>query len=220
MKLTKTDKKILETYIPVLEGLAAYLGDSFEIVLHSLEDYDHSVVGIIHGEHTGRTVGAPITDLALDMLDALSKGNGPMVYFSKNKKGEPLKSTTIAIRGENCRIIGLICINMYLNTSLCDILTSLIPENRMNAAIGTQENFASNANELIDTTLEALRKNVLADDSILPSNKNKVIVEELYKKGIFRLKDAVVIVAERMGISRNTIYMHMRNYRKENESAE
>lgn len=128
VKLTRADQKILKSYIPTLQGLAAYLGSSYEIVLHSLEDYDHSVIGIINGEHTGRRIGAPITDLALDMLDELSAGGkASTVYFSRNKKGEPLKSTTIAVRGEHDRIIGLICINLYLNTSLCDILDGLTP---------------------------------------------------------------------------------------------
>jgi len=215
--LTKVDKVILNSYIPMLENLADYLGNSFEIVLHSLEDYDHSVICIINGEHTGRTIGAPITDMALDMLDAIAKGKAT-VYFSKNKKGEPLKSTTIAIRGEDNRIIGLICINMYLNTSLEDFITSLIPEERSKTITSSQENFAANTNELIGTTLENVREAVFSDNSILPSNKNKKIVEELNKKGIFRLKDAVIIVADLMGVSKNTIYMHIRNYRKENEA--
>ena len=50
---------------------------------------------------------------------------------------------------------------------------------------------------------------------IIPADdKNKVIVEELYRKGMFRLKDAVVIAADLLGVSKNTIYMHIRNYRK------
>ena len=209
VKLTRTDQKILKSYIPTLQGLAAYLGSSYEIVLHSLEDYDHSVIGIINGEHTGRRIGAPITDLALDMLDELSAGGkASTVYFSRNKKGEPLKSTTIAVRGEHDRIIGLICINLYLNTSLCDILDGLTP--------GTVQAMA--ARELIVSALEPVRARVMADDSILPSNKNKAIVEELDQKGMFRLKDSVVFVAEQLGISRNTIYMHLRNHRKRTEN--
>ena len=172
VKLTRTDQKILKSYIPTLQGLAAYLGSSYEIVLHSLEDYDHSVIGIINGEHTGRRIGAPITDLALDMLDELSAGGkASTVYFSRNKKGEPLKSTTIAVRGEHDRIIGLICINLYLNTSLCDILDGLTPGTVQ--AMAARENFAADAKELIVSALEPVRARVMADDSILPSNKTK-----------------------------------------------
>lgn len=218
LKLTKADKQILESYIPVINDLAKYLGGSFEIVLHSLEDYDHAVIAIVNGGHTGRTVGAPITDLALDMLDALSSGREVSPYFVKNKNGEPLKSTTIPIRGVSNRIIGLLCINMYLNTSLCDILDTLHPETggygSAGIALRAEENFATNAEDLIISTLEGLRSRVVADDSVLPSNRNKVIVEELYDKGLFKLKNAVVIVAEQLGVSRNTVYMHIRNRKK------
>ena len=35
---------------------------------------------------------------------------------------------------------------------------------------------------------------------------------------MFRLKDSVVFVAEQLGISRNTIYMHLRNHRTRTEN--
>ena len=72
------------------------------------------IIAIVNGAHTGRTVGAPITDLALDMLDVLSQGKPSTAYFSTNKKGEPLKSTTMAIRGEHDRIVGLLCMVVTL----------------------------------------------------------------------------------------------------------
>lgn len=212
IKLTKAEQHILTSYIPVVQDLAGYLGNAYEIVLHSLEDFDHSVIAIVNGEHTGRTVGAPITDLALDMLNALSKGRPSTPYFSTNKQGDPMKSTTIAIRGDHDRIIGLLCINLYLNTPLSDVLSALTVGHP--GSVGTTETFASDTSELIGTTLDSVRRRVMADDSILPSNKNKAIVEELYLKGMFRLKDAVVIAADLLGISKNTIYMHIRNYRR------
>lgn len=214
MKLTHGDQAILDSYIPMLEGLAAYLSDCFELVLHSLEDYEHSVVCIHNGHHTGRTVGAPITDLALKMLDEINRGHEDhIVYFSRNKKGEPLKSTTIAIRGENNRIIGLLCINMYLNTSLADFFTAFSPNYQANSAGSISESFAQDTSDLIRTALEEERLRVLGDTRILPSNRNKLIVEALYNRGIFQIKDAVVLVADLMGISKNTIYMHIRNYK-------
>ncbi|MBQ7083565.1 MAG: PAS domain-containing protein, partial [Oscillospiraceae bacterium] len=66
MKLTKTDKLIIDSYAVMMESLSAYLGSAYEISLHSLEDYNHSVVKIMNGYHSGRSVGAPLTDLALN----------------------------------------------------------------------------------------------------------------------------------------------------------
>ena len=65
LKLTSLDKKILHSYCQTLDGLSNYLGNGYEIVLHSLEDYEHSAIKVINGYHTGRAEGAPITDLDL-----------------------------------------------------------------------------------------------------------------------------------------------------------
>lgn len=125
------DRKILESYKSVIEGMAEYMGTAYEFVLHSLEDYDHSVIAIINGQHTGRSVGAPITNLALEMLGKIehSEHSDHISYFTKNKDGAPLKSTTIAIRGYGNRIIGLICINLYLNTEFDVVIRNFLPAN-------------------------------------------------------------------------------------------
>ena len=129
MVLTPADRLVLEAYGNLLDGLAQYLGDGYEIVLHSLEDLERSVVKIVNGHHTGRTVGAPITDLALSMLARITQQEGaPAIpYFTQNRKGEPLKAATIAIQGENRRIIGLLCINFYLNTPFAQVLAAFTP---------------------------------------------------------------------------------------------
>ena len=74
---TDEDHRILSSCVTLVEGLADYLGGGYEIVLHSLEDVEHSVVKIINGHHTGRTTGAPITDLALSMLSRIENENRP-----------------------------------------------------------------------------------------------------------------------------------------------
>ncbi len=210
--LTLIDRIILDSYKTMLEGLADYLGGGYEMVLHSLEDTEHSVIKIINGNHTGRTEGMPITDLALQMLEEIEKeGEKSYIsYFTKNKKGEPLKSSTIIVRGEEGRIIGLLCINFYLNTSFSEILSNYIPETAAHSLVKT-ETFANNLDELIFSKVQAVRKTVMEDKGILPSLKNKEIITVLYQQGIFTLKDAVVKVAEYLGISKNTVYMHIRN---------
>ena len=216
VKLTKNDRLILESYKPVIRNLAQYFSSPYEFVLHSLEDYDHSVIEIVNGEHTGRTIGAPITDLALKMLDRINDGNGDqdaIIYFSHNRKGEPLKSTTIAIRGEHNNVIGLICINMYLNSPFSEVIDSFVPGGALLAS-NLREDFNQNPENLIRQAYENEKESVMADEEVLPSNKNKVIIEHLYDQGVFRFKDSVVTLENLMGLSKNTIYMHIRNYKK------
>ncbi|MDR3303191.1 MAG: PAS domain-containing protein, partial [Treponema sp.] len=121
--LSSADQRILDSYKTSLEGLSAYLGEAFEIVLHDLSDLDHSIIKVFNGFHSGRKEGAPITDLALSMLDQINKNADPFIsYLSRSKYGKPVKSTTIVIFGENRNAIGLICINLYLDSPLTSLL--------------------------------------------------------------------------------------------------
>ena len=57
--LTMVDRQILQSYCDMLDGLSQYLGDGYEIVLHSLEDCNHSAIKVINGFHTGRGRPSP-----------------------------------------------------------------------------------------------------------------------------------------------------------------
>lgn len=214
VKLTATDRAILESYKGLCDGLADYLGDGYEFVLHSLEDFDKSVIKIINGSYTGRKEGSPITDLALKMLATVKeeKHGGHISYFSKNKKGEPLHSCTITIEGENKRIIGLLCINFYMNTPMYKFLGNLFePARHSTVDTVATETFVDNSTELIYEAVNQTRSEVLADVNVTTQNRNKEIVTRLAVRGIFKLKDSVVQCAEILGISKNTVYMHLRN---------
>ena len=198
--LTETDKAILESYKTVLDGLAEYLGDGYELILHSLENLEHSVIKIINGHYTGRVEGAPITDLALKMLDNIRQKKDPaaLCYFNK-KNGNTLKSATIPILGEKKRIIGLLCINFHTEVSFASILastpaSSIVP--------GVTETFSDNVDDLITSALDEAKNKVYANPMISTTNKNKEIIHLLYEKGIFNMKDAVIKVSESLGISK------------------
>ena len=212
MILSEVDHKILESYKTVLEGLADYLGDGCEIALHSLEDYDKSVIKIVNGHHTGREVGAPITNLALDMLDKIKKDGAKFYisYFAKNKRGNPIKSATIAIKGEYERIIGLLCININLNMPMLDFLSVFLPYTPSNDQ-STSELFSNNRETFFDDLLYQAKAAVDNDPSIKPSLHNRAIIEILYQQGVFNMKNAVEHVAELLEISKNTVYLHLRS---------
>ena len=75
VSLSKADTAILNSYKILAEGLAEYLGEGCEIVIHSLGNLEHSVIKIINGQHTGRKEGSPITDLGLSMVKSLSEND-------------------------------------------------------------------------------------------------------------------------------------------------
>ena len=216
--LSPLDRIILKSYCSLVDGLSLYLGDGYEVVLHSLEDCSHSVIKIINGYHTRRKEGAPITDLALEMLEKISKAKDTpeakgISYSARTRNGEPLWSSTIPIMGEGERIIGLLCINLYLNTSFYNIIQNYAPRRAMDAewTASRQETFVDSVEDLLESAIHQVRAEVMHDTAILSSRKNKEIITRLHARGIFNLKDAVVRTAAYLNISRNTVYMHIRN---------
>lgn len=211
--LTKTDCLILESWKNAMEGLGEYLGDGYEIIVHSLENLNSSVISIVNGYHSGRQTGAPITDLALEMLSNIkkTKDQKALSYFTKKNNDIMLKSTTIPIIGENNRIIGLLCINFYMDTPMDRLIANFIPDIcEESGPVITEENFPQSIDQLIRDSVQSIRKDVMKDDTITTSNKNREIIARLREKGIFNIKDAVVKVAKQLNISKNTVYMHLR----------
>ena len=164
---TDEDRAILISYKAVVDGVSALIGEHCEIVLHSLEDIEHSAICIANGHNTNRRVGSPITDLALKSLRNMQSDNVSQPYFTRAKGNVLMKSVTIAIRNSRQRIIGLLCININLDVPVSQFM--------------------------------------------------QAFVVSLYEKGIFDIKDAINLVAERLNISRHTVYLYIRQIRQELE---
>jgi len=209
----QTDFDILKSYEAVVDGLAMLIGSHCEIVLHSLEDLKCSAVRIANGEHTGRKIGSPITDLALRMLHDMTDAESSVsrAYFTRAKSGVLMKSVTIAIRNGKQRVIGLLCINMNLDVPFSQIMATFIPPETQE--MDSSVNFATSVEDLVTQTLEFTVEEVSNDRTISNNAKNRQIVLNLYEKGIFDIKDAINQVAERLNISRHTVYLYIRQFK-------
>lgn len=216
LTLSDSEKQIFQSVKLIMHGLNQYLGDGYEIILHSLEDPMSSAIEVMNGHHSGRQIGAPLTDLALKMLEDMehSGQKKPRAYFNRAADGAIIKSVTTPILGDNDRIIGLMCINFHMDIPLHEYLATLVPDFKQESN-GTfiVETFAQNADDLLASTVEEIREAVFNDREILPSNKHKEIIIRLERKGIFNIKDAVIKVANILDISKNTVYLHLRNLR-------
>ncbi len=213
MILNDTDREILKSYSLMIEGLSSYIGGAYEIVLHSLENLNYSAIKVLNGHHSNRKEGAPITDLALSYLEKINnaEGNQNFIYTNRSSAGADLLSTTIPIYSSG-RVIGLICINFNMETPLSDILARLSQPFSKNKA--ESETFASDPTELINSSIQKIKAEVFKDATIHSINKNKEIIARMHNKGLFEMKDSVIIVASELQISKNTVYMHIRNLGK------
>ncbi len=217
--LTAEDRTILDSYRPLVQAMADLLGPHCEVVLHSLEDPRRSVVCIANGHVTGRSPGSPLTDLALDMLrEVRAGGRLHQTYFSTARNGHQLKSATTLIRNGNGRTIGMLCVNLDLDAPLHQFAATYtaVPETGLGHV---PEYFASNVADLLETTVDAVLRQVEDDPAVPASQRNKQIVTALFDKGVFEIKEAIHYVAARLKVTHHTVYMHIRRHRQEGGAA-
>ena len=63
-----TNQEILSIFIPLVEFIGTAMGPSTEVVLNDLSSPTRAVIAIHNGHLSGRSIGSPTTDFALDVL--------------------------------------------------------------------------------------------------------------------------------------------------------
>lgn len=209
-KLTEADYNILHAMENVVDGIAKMYGSHTEVLLHSLDSSDPSVLKIANGHITNREKGAPITNLAfLKLKEGKDISDS---YFSKTREGKNLRSITTIIRNPGGQAIGLLCINTDMDAPMHSFLQSMLPTaQEINfSGSGSPETFAQDVDETIVSTIDTVKKEILSNPTILPSKRNRSVVTRLYELGIFKYKDSKQMAAERLKISRDTVYLYLR----------
>jgi predicted transcriptional regulator YheO len=210
--ISSSDKQLLDMVKPIVDGIAVLFGKNCEALLHSFDNLDRSVIHIVNGHITGRTEGSPITDLGMKVLKESAETSQDVTgcYYSKTTDGKTLRSVTILIRNIEQKPIGMMCINFNMSVPLLELIeTFQKPEMEQESP----ENFVNNIEAMIKTTLYDTMTSIKSLNTIPNHEKNKSIVCELSKRGIFDIRGAVDIVAKELSLSRYTIY----NYIRENK---
>lgn len=227
--------KTVAGYVPLVDFLEAVLGPNSEIVLHDFSDPDHSLVEIRHGEVSGRSVGAPATDLAVKVMNgAYADRTFISGYTAHGADGRPLRSASFIIR-EGPRCVGMLCVNtdVSLFDQLDTVCASLLAAYGRTPAIGTPaptpavppaparpgvhevESLTDSTEELIARNIESLaRARGLAVSDLAQADRIDII-RTLNANGMFLLKGAVACCAETMGISEPSVYRYLQKVRKE-----
>lgn len=205
-----------ETAKRVADALVGMFGKRCEVAIHDLRDLDHSLV-YLAGSLTSREIGAPITDLVLNVLNQSdhTQVRDLIGYRTLSKSGVEMKSSTVFLRNVKGVIIGALCINFQIN-DLRNILSSL----HELIVFNTEED---SAHESFTTTVqEMVGEIVLSVTSKIGSSPVGMTVEEkiacvsaLEEKGLFLIKGSVDYVANTLQVSRYTLYNYLQKVRSE-----
>lgn len=218
----------VRAHLPLVNYLEAILGRNSEIVLHDFTDLEHSAVEVRNGHVSGRTVGAPATDLALRIISDESYADRDFVagYRSRAANGKELRSASLFIRDGDRRIVGMLCVNTDL-TAFREAERALAGLEGLYAAgdrgadqdgpgerpLGP-ERLSSSSSDLIEEALSHLAARNGGGFAGLSQAGRVEVIRVLEKDGVFLLKGSVARVAERLGISEPSVYRYLQRVRK------
>ncbi|OBQ54565.1 helix-turn-helix transcriptional regulator [Halodesulfovibrio spirochaetisodalis] len=214
----------IEQYIPLVKFLGVFLGEKCEVVLHDAVEKEKSVLAIENGHISGRAVGAPLTDLALQfvMTEKYKETDWVMGYRAQSSSGSPLHSATYFIREDDGSLAGMLCLNLEVSdiVQARELLSRFIqsagfggsfslPSDESRISSATVETFTDNIEELT----EGIIRNVVQQAAVSPERMTTAekmeIMRTLHDRGVFLLKGSVALVAEVLVASEATIYRYL-----------
>ncbi|WP_066039706.1 helix-turn-helix transcriptional regulator [Herbiconiux solani] len=216
-----TDRELRPEFAPFLglmDFLGALLGPRSEIVLHDTSDLSRSVVALTHGHVSGRSVGAPATDLVLKVLRNQRDGDDFLAnYEAESATGRGFRSSTYFIRDEAGAVIGMLCINID-DTDLVlarRALEAITATTNIMKGDGYSEKLSITVDDLtLDSVSRIVSAQPVPPARMMPGEKVDA-VRDLDKAGVFLLKGSVARAAAVLQISEPTVYRYLRQVRQE-----
>jgi len=213
---------ILNAYRSLVDFLADFLGNSYEIVLHDLSNVEASIIAIRNGHISGREIGGPLTDLGLKILREKTYLEKDYLanYLGKAGNNKILRSATYFIKNNKGEIIGMLCINQDLTNILGvkryfdEMVESVFPKQPNVQELNYPEHFSVSLKDLLHTILNEIFASTTLTPERMTLEEKISIVQKLNARGVFLLKGAVTEVAKLLGTSEATIYRYLKNNKK------
>ena len=208
------NNKFLTPYYLLVDFLADYLGENTEVVLHDFTDLEHSIVKIRNGYISGRNEGDPATDFVMKILNKKNNEKYICNYKSNSKGSKTLKSASFFIRDNRNKIVGMLCLNMNVESMLSaqSFLESFLSgfNKTINLKEDYNENLGLSINEIIDSSIaRALSKSQKSPSDFTVSDR-ELAVARMNDEGLFLLKGAISKVASVLNISEPTLYRYIK----------
>ena len=201
----------LQFCFQLARGIAQQFGSNCEVVVHDLDsnDVEHSIVAIENGHVSGRRVGDGPSHIVLEALRGdCARLEDRLAYLTRSDDGKILKSSTIYIRDDDGRAIGVFAINY-------DITLMLAMENMLRQFTATEkesrepEAISRNVSDLLDELIEQSVKLVGKPVALMHEEDKVKAIQFLNDTGAFLITKSGDKVCKFFGISKYTLYSYI-----------
>lgn len=208
------EKRNMESYIPMADMLGKTFGAGLEVVLHDLSKPQSSVVYTVNGHVTGRKVGQSFDHLVRKVLLDENFSNDYLAnYYFYTEDGRLIKSSTVLLRNPDGQVAGALCLNMDTTvlSGAMGLLSSLLPGiETARDQLTIPENPVEEPAGIVEIADQLIGRIIGDRDSGKMKREDKVaIVRFMDQKGLFLIKGTAQKVAERLGISKVTVYSYL-----------
>ena len=192
------------------KGITGQFGKNCEVVIHDLtEDAEHTIIYIENGDVTGRKIGGGSSRV---VLEALSEKHGELKdrinYLTQTEDGRILKSTTIFVRDDDEKVVGIFAINF-------DITHFMMMNNTLSQFISTSDTkeeplkINMSVNGLLDELIQQSMR--LVNKPVSQMNREDKIkaIKFLQDAGAFLITKSGDKVSKFFGISKYTLYNYI-----------
>ena len=192
-------------------GIALMFGPNCETLVHDMTRHGHPILAIYNGTVTGREVGST-ADIFGDIGDydeTVYKNKDYANQLVLSRDGRTLKSTTFNVVGEDYHFA------LGINMDITNMVRAGQLLSEMTATSGDlQQTLMQDARSQLEELLRECISAVGREPDQMKKTDRMRIIRMLYKRRAFTYQKSVAIVAERLCVSRYTVYKYMHEIEK------
>ena len=202
----------LDFYKRLAHALALQFGSGCEVVVHDLESTDpsHSIVAIENGHVTGRKVGDGPSHVVLEALHAGdAQLEDRLAYLTKTADGKILKSSTVFIRDDDGRTVGIFAVNYDITIlrAMGDTIAEVVGTEP--SAPREPEPIVRTVADLLDDLIEQSVQLVGTPVALMTKEEKVRAIRYLNDTGAFLITKSGPKVCKYFGISKYTLYNYL-----------
>ena len=204
MKKSSEHQNLLAQLQQVADGLGRTLAPFCEVVLHDLTEPEHAILAI-HNNLSGRSVGAPATELGLARAADPAFEQVIANYPNTFPDGRLAKSTSIGIKDSQGHYVAALCLNVDL-TVFRSLNTMLTQFGSVDTAASVSETMRPSGAAAIRLHNDPFAARLGSTPRALKADERKALMRELKEAGLSDVRRAMDIVAAYLTVSRATVY--------------
>ena len=195
------------------KGVAELFGPQCETIIHDMDNPNHKILAIYNNGVSGREVGSTENIYGEERKLFIDEeiNEDYINHLVITKSGKTIKTTTILFKGDGYKFAFGINFDFTSFSEMSTFLNSFlhVKSDLVNAINETKVN--NNLEQLIDGYIAECNKPV----NKMNKSDRLNIIRKLYELNVFNLQKSVPYVAEKLNITRFTVYNYIKEIEKE-----